>query len=332
MMKRWKIALVMVCLFAAAPCAARAADPALSGTLSLVVENDLFSNIDRHYTNGVKLVYVPDPEVSAPRWAARVAHLVPWFPEQGQIRHSYTFGQSMFTPSDITIDAPALDERPYAGWLYAALGLGVRSGRQLDQLTLNIGVVGPASLAEQSQKLVHKVIDSDDPQGWDTQLHNEPGLVVTYQRSWREFATTTLFGAQLDLTPHIGVALGNVFTYANAGVTLRYGLRLPDDFGPPRIQPGPQGSGHFSTASGLGWYLFAGIDGRAVARNIFLDGNTFRDSRSVDKDPWVGDLQFGLVLEWSALRLSYTHVLRTREFHTQENKDSFGAISVSFKH
>jgi hypothetical protein len=54
----------------------------------------------------------------------------------------------MYTPRDITLANPPLDDRPYAGWLYATLGLGVETGRQLDQLALSLGVVGPESLAE----------------------------------------------------------------------------------------------------------------------------------------------------------------------------------------
>jgi hypothetical protein len=84
--------------------------------------------------------------------------------------------------------------------------------------------------------------------------------------------------------------------------------------------------------SGFGWYLFAGIEGRAVARNIFLDGNTFRGSRSVDKKHLVGDLQFGFVLDWSDVRLGYTHVLRSREFQAQESVDGFGSLSLSVKY
>jgi len=122
-----------------------------------------------------------------------------------------------------------------------------------------------------------------------------------------------------------------VFTYGNAGVTMRYGKRLPNDYGPPRVQPGLAGFGDFSPVSGFGWYMFAGIEGRAVARNIFLDGNTFRDSRGVDKKHLVGDLQFGIVLDWPDMRLSYTHVLRTREFQTQECEDNFGSFSLSVK-
>jgi hypothetical protein len=79
----------------------------------------------------------------------------------------------------------------------------------------------------------------------------------------------------------------------------------------------------------LAWYLFVGVEGRAVAHNIFLDGNTFKDSRSVDAEPLVGDLQFGLVLTWGRVRLSYTHVLGSHEFKTQPGNTQFGVASLS---
>jgi hypothetical protein len=309
----------------------RAEEPPKTGTFSFILENDLFSNVDRHYTNGMRLVWVPDREAAPPEWALTAASLVQWFPEEGVVRPGYALGQSMFTPSDITITDPPGDERPYAGWLYGTIGLGVESGRQLDQVGITLGMVGPSSLAEESQKCVHKVIGSDKPRGWDTQLHDELGVVVTYQRRWRELSAKTFLKNDLDFSPHVGGALGNVFTYANAGITMRYGRQLPNDYGPPRIQPGLPGTADFSPVSDFGWYLFAGIDGRVVLRNIFLDGNSFRDSRSVDKYPLVGDLQFGLVLDWPAIRLSYTHVLRTKEFQTQKGNDDFGAVSLSVK-
>jgi hypothetical protein len=299
-----------------------------TGVLSLVVENDIFYDTDRNYTSGVALVWVPT-DGSVPGWASRIAGWVPWFPEEGRIRPGYAFGQSMYTPHDITLADPPLDDRPYAGWLYATIGLGVETGRKLDQVALTLGVVGPASRAEQTQKFVHEIVGSPEPQGWDTQLENELGIMLTYQRSWRERVSTTLLGLGVDLAPHFGGALGNVYTYANGGMTLRYGRNLALDYGPPRIQPSIPGSNFFAPARSFAWYLFVGFEGRAVARNIFLDGNTFKDSRSVDKEPLVGDLQWGVVVTWRDVRLGYTHVVRTREFETQAEHDTFGALSLS---
>jgi lipid A 3-O-deacylase len=320
------VVILLMTLSAGSPACGGEAD--LSGVMSLIIENDLFYNRDRDYTSGVALVWAPK-EDSTPDWALHIAHWIPWFPKEGHVRHGYVFGQNMYAPSDITIPDPPLDDRPYAGWLYGTIGLGLETGRQLDQLALTLGVVGPASIAEQTQKFVHKIVDSPQPQGWDTQIGNELGILLTSQRSWRELGAKTLAGLDFDLTPHLGGALGNIYTYANAGFTIRYGKSLPLDYGPPRIQPSVPGSGFFELSDKFTWYLFAGVEGRAVARNIFLDGNTFKDSRSVDKKPFVGDLQWGVVLTWRRARLSYTHVWRTREFETQIEPDQFGALSLS---
>lgn len=307
---------------------ARANEPGQSA-VSVVLENDIISNTDRHYTNGIRF----SGEVGLdelPTWLLDAAHAFPFFPEGGKKRARLGVGQNMYTPPDITLANPPLDERPYAGWLYGSVGLVAETGKQLDQLELNLGVVGPASLAAETQKLVHEITGSDNPRGWDAQLGNEPGVVLTYQRSWRGYGDPEP-GLNVDATPHLGGALGNVFTYANAGLTVRFGENLPNDYGPPRIQPSLPGSAFFDPPDGFSWYIFAGVEGRAVARNIFLDGNTFRNSRSVDKKPFVGDLQAGIALTLWRVRVSYTHVLRTREFEGQDTRDSFGAFSVSFR-
>lgn len=69
-------------------------------------------------------------------------------------------------------------------------------------------------------------------------------------------------------------------------------------------------------------------DGRAIAGNIFLGGNTWESSRHVDKIPWVSDFQLGLAIAMDGWRLSYTHVFRSREFTTQMHPDQFGAINL----
>lgn len=323
--------LALALMFLTMPLGPLAAEEPAKGTLSVVLENDFIYNRDNNYTNGVRVAWLSTPE-RTPDWSLRAARLFPLFSKEGAVRIGYAIGQDMYTPKDISLRNPPLDDQPYAGWLYGSAGLIAETGRRLDQLELTIGVVGPASLAEETQKRVHEIVNSDEPQGWDTQLKNEPGFILTYQRSWRSVISKSILGVPFDVTPHAGGALGNIFTYANAGIMLRCGKRLPLDYAPPRIQPSLPGSGFFVPQDAFGWYLFAGIDGRAVARNIFLDGNTFRDSRSVDKEPLVGDLQFGIAVTWKTVRLGYTHVLRTREFKSQGNPPhDFGAFSLSME-
>jgi hypothetical protein len=77
--------------------------------------------------------------------------------------------------------------------------------------------------------------------------------------------------------------------------------------------------------------LFAGVEGRAVARDIFLDGNTFRDSPSVDKENFVGDFEIGIAATYGSMRASFTQIYRTKEFKGQKGNDRFGAISLSWR-
>ncbi|HEX4889466.1 MAG TPA: lipid A deacylase LpxR family protein [Alphaproteobacteria bacterium] len=309
------------------------------GVINVQAENDLFAGAgDRHFTNGVRLSWFTPPETHPERLINTAAKL-PFFEPGTRLRFAFGMGQNMFTPEDISRRDPDPADRPYAGWLYGSIGmtsesagcLPGNSGRcLLESLELDLGMVGPASLARQTQRKWHGLINVEKPEGWRHQIKNEPGAVLFYERKLRARVRDLTDGLQYDFTPHIGGALGNVYTYGAAGATVRLGDGLPRDYGPPRIRPSLPGSGFFEPNGGLAWYLFAGFEARAVARNIFLDGNSFTDSRSVDRKPLTGDLQGGLVFTAGRVRLSVTEVLRSEEFKGQDKPDIFGAISLSY--
>ena len=313
------------------------AAPDLAGVFNLQLENDILNpDSDGYYTHGTRFSYLSNEKI--PRWVQDSSAYLPFFTQKGKMRVSYALGQSIFTPNDISRSDLIEDDRPYAGWLYFAVGLlsdrrqgPGRFSNRLDSLELNLGIVGPAALGEQVQTFVHELTNSTLPQGWDHQLENEPGFLLIYDRQWQGQYDIQLNGLELDLSPHVGGALGNVMTYAAAGATLRFGRYLAGDYGAPLIRPSMPGSGFFTKIPGFGWYVFAGLEGRAVLQNIFLDGNTFKDSHSVDKEPLVGDLQAGLVFTWGDYRLSLTNVFRSREFKLQEEPTNFGALSLSVR-
>jgi hypothetical protein len=70
---------------------------------------------------------------------------------------------------------------------------------------------------------------------------------------------------------------------------------------------------------------------RRFARDIFIDGNTFTDSHSVDREPFVADLQVGLALTFRALRIALTQVYRTPEFEERDRVQRFTALSLSMR-
>ena len=305
-----------------------------------IEENDsvLFDS-DKYYTQGLEFAYL-GPDVAADSaWIAPFDALggLGLFDAEGagevSRRYEVLLGQSMFTPEDTAREDPDPDDRPYAGWLYGGVGLIQDTDRRrLDHLELLAGVVGPAALGKTTQNDWHQYIDIDKSRGWDEQLHNEPGLVLSYERKWRLLQP---IGGDLavDAIPELGITVGNVMDYAEAGGMVRFGRNLEADYGPSRIRPALSGTPYFNSDyldGPFGFYVFAGAQGRVVARNMFLDGNTFRDSRSVDSNAFVGDLSGGLAVFWGdAVKLDAVATYRTEEFEDQDHPSKFWGINLT---
>ncbi len=325
--------ILTLILAAILPGPAIAAEPALPpadprAAIGLVVENDAFvSNRDRWYTDGVRLSFTSAEDALPAPMAWLDARLAALF-GPARSRWGLAIGQSIFTPVDLDRRNPDPRDRPYAGYLYAQIGLERRTADRLDRVALQLGVVGPSALAEQAQTFAHSILDQRPSLGWAFQLRDEPVFNLHAERIWRLALAAPAEGLEMDALPALSLAAGTVQVHAGLGVRLRLGQGLARDFGPPRIRPAIA-DGAPPVGEGFGWYLFAGAGGRAVARDIFLDGNTFRDSRSVDREPVVGEFEIGAALLWNGLRLSATHVWRTPEFEGRGDYHRFGVLSLT---
>jgi lipid A 3-O-deacylase len=268
-----------------------------------------------------------------------VIEKLPFVNEPGfQHAVSFSIGKNIYTPEDLERTDLIQDDRPYAGITYLAIGFHSKNSHRMDSLELDLGIVGPHSYAEQCQKAIHDWIYSTDPKGWDNQLKDEPVLNIFYGRKWKLMQSGVGHGFGYDVIPHMGCALGNAATFANAGAQIRFGWNLPNDFGTFLIRPGcdsnapsdKQDPRFFPRYHQVGIHLFAGVDGHVVLRNIFLDGNTFRDSHSVDKEHFVVDLVGGAGMIIYRFKITYTYVYKTKEYKTQKDEQKYGAITLSY--
>ena len=302
------------------------------GTVSVTIENDIVADEDRDYTNGIRFDYV-SPRNDLP-WAGRFARRnLGWLTDADDWYMTYSFGQSMFTPSDIELTTPPPGERPYAAFLYGGIGIAADSGDKLDVISLEIGMVGPSALGEETQKLVHNIIESTEPEGWDTQLQDEPAFRLAFERKYKfgSDIPVPFFDLAVDFTPHFNVSLGTVDTSAGAGGTFRIGQDLADDYGPPRVRPAVSSPGFFRDQDGFSWYVFAGVESRLVARNLFIEGNTYKGVKGLEPRRLVGDLQIGAAVQIGKVEVAYSHVIRTEEYETQDGLSEFGSFNLRFK-
>lgn len=292
------------------------------GTLTFTLENDVFSGQDRHYTNGLRVGYVTAPVEGNAFDRA--------FAKDGDvIRRGFAASQQLYTPDDILVEVPDEDDHPYAGYLFGEYSVLTENDGQWRLLTVELGVIGPWALGEETQNWFHRARGYAEAEGWDTQLDNEAAFNLSYDWKGRPWAEARWAGLDMELTPVAGASLGTVDVNARVGAMVRLGPNLGSDFGPARIRPSLTGSGHYNR-SGL-WYVFAGIEGRVVGHDVFIDGSLFQDGPSTDKEIFVADAQAGIAVQVGRAQIAWTMVGRTKRYQAQDEADVFGAVSIGFK-
>lgn len=303
-----------------------AGEPAGAGSsVAFVSENDLYGGHgDRYYTSGLRLAYVSEPVGVAGGGEGR------WF--AGLV-------QELYTAENRDVVVPPANDHPYSSWLYGTAGYAWLGTSSADVFTVNAGVVGPSARGEQIQSEWHRFIGAPVCRGWASQLRDEPGIDLAYLRAWRYRVAGDGDGLAAECLPRVGVEVGTVRNVAKAAVQLRFGRRLPEDFGEWRMRDGVSGVAARRVDRPVSrpwtpdiWYVYADVQAEAWARNMMLDGNLWHDSASVDADRAVAQFSCGVVGHWGAARVAFSQVVRTREFRGQDGVFIFGGLSVTVTH
>lgn len=296
-------------------------------------ENDfLGGKSDKYYTQGIEISYAQ--QGGTPDWLVKLADFLPTYEIGNRHGVTYSIGQKVFTPKDITNPSLQTDDRPYAGYLYSTINYinsaEINSDKQhVNFIELTLGIVGPSALGEEMQNFLHDLIDVNIAEGWKHQLKDELALGAAYSHKWRHFWDQS-DNKQAELSPHTSVVIGNVYTYLATGIMFRWGKGLKRDMGPPNIRPGFLGSTYFVPQFKPNWYIFIGGEARLIGKNIFLDGNTNIDSHHVDSEPLVGDILIGFAIHKNKMRIALSHIVRSKEFTQQEKYAQYGSINFTY--
>lgn len=269
--------------------------------LSIYLENDVGCEEDGFYTAGTQIKYERDDH-----WGLKL-------------------GQQIYTPSTKSVSEPQYGDRPYAGWLFLNSFKDVYTANYVDHYELGVGIVGDYSYADKVQTQVHIWLNQMKPKGWQYQLLTEPTVQAAYFRTY----AFPLYN-WMELRPSAGVNLGNAIDDVELGTYLRMGYNLTKEFDP--IIETYRLAGNQDKF--IHAYMFLGVNGKAFARNLFLDGNTFRksdDAWTVDKEYFVADGVIGACLGIYRFEFIFTHIERTKEFETQPRDNRFDSIQVTYK-
>ncbi|MFT6153242.1 MAG: hypothetical protein ACJAYK_000758 [Crocinitomicaceae bacterium] len=296
---------------------------------SVTFDNDLFRGSDNGYTNGLYYSWVDINPDENSIWANFLTQPFNFsLPDDNPIIQSsgYTLGQTMITPTDITIKNPDQREVPYSGLLVLSNTSLYIYENYADYIGVSIGLVGPVSLAGDSQTSIHSATGSTKPEGWDTQINNEVVFTIARKRSWKVWESDN---GNMELLTSASLAAGTIQSHAKVSTMFMYGNNLGNSFASSLLS-GSRSSNPISM--GGGWFVFHSISTGYTANNIALDGNTFESSRSVKYEHKSYSAMTGVAyswLDWSVTLAFVDDNVVTSSFNT-DDATQYGTLTVGW--
>lgn len=309
---------------------------AQADTFNIAWDNDLFTGMDRGYTNGLKLSYLTatadDPKRKSSRLAEGARDAFDFLPglDSGEQDHALAFSmrQLMVTPADITAREPRLDDLPYAGFLLAGTTLWSWDASSITGYGVHLGVVGPESGAEASQKWVHKLTGSETPNGWDHQLGTDVigGVQAEHARKIMQSGSPDSLNQEVSV---LGSAIVSSFrTSGRVGLVWRIGKHMPMNFVPDYAGTASTiGLPGALNENGQGWSVFIGM-GLEYVPYSYLDKNSA--PYQFDESLIQGLAGIGGTWQWNQLQLALTLRATTGEKETNKDNFSYGTLSVTW--
>lgn len=173
-----------------------------------IFDNDIFDYTDYYYTNGIGFELY-HPAISA----SPVSRVLPGLKNSINY-YGLTLVQNMYTPLKLEELTVRIGDRPFAAYLtigHQRISLSAYRHRRL-QSEFVIGTIGPASLGNQAQDLIH----SNTPVGWVNQVKND--FVVNYSI---RFDQGVYSGNGIELAVFAGGQGGTLYDNITAGFFLQ---------------------------------------------------------------------------------------------------------------
>nr|WP_205508974.1 lipid A deacylase LpxR family protein [Longitalea arenae] len=301
--------------------------------LRLYEDNDLFNVVggitDRGYTNGTRLDYFFQHHNSSRFFLNRI---LPKAGDSSVNTNGFSIMQVIVTPKNILKRIPDKNDYPYSGALFATHSLhSTNAVRKYSlQTVLMAGIMGPPSMAKETQQFSHRLVGYLRPQGWDYQLKTDPLLNVQLaaekQLAQIQKSVEVIGGAQA----FAGTAMNGLGVYS----LIRLGKMEPYFNGYLTRFATPPGRGrrqqlYLVIRPALEWML----------TNAMIDGGIFNGHKKIlpdqpddpnDDEPPMGDrvrnrlvarCDYGVVLSLGRICFSFTQSSATPMIKGTGRKD-----------
>ncbi len=310
--------------------------------VSLQWYNDVFAGTDRHFTNGGSISWLDDTfrgkdDNGTNSYSALVfdiANALPFTTMDTSRQHTagISLMQMMITPTDISQSEPQYDDFPYAGYLALSFYMFEFDETSFDEYRLEVGVVGPQSGAEWLQKTVHRIIGSDKPQGWDTQMGTQWTINALYRYGVKSWQKSYDYGLSADWFNHVGFQAGNFVTDGFGGTTLRVGQNYINNFNvnAPYFKEEAALIQLQKAHHGFGWSISAGANADALAYSYILD-EAKEMGYQYERNTFTFSTYLGSSIYIEGQKLTFFYQMQSPYLRDNSQVDTFGGFKFAIQ-
>ncbi len=281
-------------------------------------DNDFYLLTDYYYTQGASFNYIHPALRKNP-----VNHMLLQL-KDADYYYGLGLTQEIFTPKDVHDSLINVVDRPYAGTLFIrSFAVSSKPEKRLRFTTqLDLGVMGPLAISEQTQKKIHDWLNLGSPAGWDYQIDNRPyfNYNVLFEKG-----LVQVHGF-LDIIGTSRLRIGNIHDDLQAGVLLRIG-RFNDYFKGYNLS-----NKEFGDNRNFQLYVFGGAKATAVLYNGTLMGGIIPPES--DHQFELKEISHGVAELYGGVHLSYKSIgakgqltWKSREFDYGIHHD-WGTVSL----
>ena len=287
--------------------------------LGLILDNDLYTSTvnDRYYTNGFELYYRYLNPVKKDHQIKKITE--------------FRVGQYIYNPQTIRADDLYVNDRPFAGVLFAEAGIHqFFANESVLKLNAQVGFMGPNAFGKDVQKRFHKMFGYDAVKGWQYQIHN--ALLIQANVFYAKKLVTLNLKNTIDILAQAEVKVGTIWNEITVGPVLRIGFKklLPvsdSNFYDAALRYDDD----YATTSEF--YFFISPKVNYQGYDATIQGSLFRDSSPVKFSiiPFRFQGEAGLKYRKNRWNFHYTFNFTSQEVNNSVNEGYYyGSIGVGY--
>lgn len=274
---------------------------------------------DRYYTNGLFITFRHAADQN--RLNTKVNKRI-WEIEAGQ---------KMFNAISGYVENVSKVDRPFAGYLYGGGSMNwLYTNESNLKVSLELGTIGPSSLGEKGQVLLHDLVGFYEIQGWESQVKDELGInaKIEYNRLIHR-------GASLknDFTLTSKARLGNTFSSAGVGLLFRSGI-INQLFNSASTASTLSNNSKTEALNEREFFFYAEPSLSYVAYDATTEGGLFRDDKgpvTFDVKPLVFSQQVGVMYAKNRWTLDFSAIFKSREIKSDAKAHQYGSAALYYK-